>query len=63
MRESDSINACNPHALTDIEEKNVIDKLVDFVARNGPDFEMHLKEKQKDNPKFTFLFGGENFGT
>uniref|UniRef100_A0A672FDX9 Calcium homeostasis endoplasmic reticulum protein n=1 Tax=Salarias fasciatus TaxID=181472 RepID=A0A672FDX9_SALFA len=32
------------------------------VARNGPEFEKMTMEKQKDNPKFSFLFGGEHFG-
>uniref|UniRef100_A0A665SYZ8 Calcium homeostasis endoplasmic reticulum protein n=1 Tax=Echeneis naucrates TaxID=173247 RepID=A0A665SYZ8_ECHNA len=41
--------------------RNVIDKLAQFVARNGPEFEKMTMEKQKDNPKFSFLFGGEYF--
>lgn len=28
------------------------------MARNGPEFEHMTKQKQKDNPKFSFLFGG-----
>uniref|UniRef100_A0A8C5WH96 Calcium homeostasis endoplasmic reticulum protein n=1 Tax=Leptobrachium leishanense TaxID=445787 RepID=A0A8C5WH96_9ANUR len=43
----------------DQELRNVIDKLAQFVARNGPEFENMTMEKQKDNPKFSFLFGGE----
>ena len=39
--------------------KNIIDKLANFVARNGPQFEEMTKQKQKDNPRFSFLFGGE----
>jgi calcium homeostasis ER protein len=35
--------------------------LAQFVARNGPEFEQMTKNKQKDNPKFGFLFGGEHF--
>ncbi|XP_031431002.1 calcium homeostasis endoplasmic reticulum protein isoform X2 [Clupea harengus] len=46
----------------DQELRNVIDKLAQFVARNGPEFEKMTMEKQKDNPKFSFLFGGEFFG-
>ncbi|CAG5119503.1 unnamed protein product [Candidula unifasciata] len=41
--------------------KNIIDKLANFVARNGPQFEEMTKQKQKDNPKFAFLFGGEYY--
>ncbi|ESN94818.1 hypothetical protein HELRODRAFT_180170 [Helobdella robusta] len=43
----------------DSEMKNIIDKLANFVARNGPEFEQMTKQKQKDNPKFSFLFSGE----
>uniref|UniRef100_A0AAY5EMN8 Calcium homeostasis endoplasmic reticulum protein n=1 Tax=Electrophorus electricus TaxID=8005 RepID=A0AAY5EMN8_ELEEL len=46
----------------DQELRNVIDKLAQFVARNGPEFEKMTMEKQKENPKFSFLFGGEYFG-
>lgn len=47
--------------LTDQDLKNIIDKLANFVARNGVKFEEMTKSKQKDNPKFSFLFGGEYF--
>ena len=42
--------------------RNIIDKLANFVARNGPEFEQMTQQKQKDNPKFQFLFGGEYNG-
>lgn len=45
----------------DQELRNVIDKLAQFVARNGPEFEKMTMEKQKDNPKFSFLFGGDYY--
>ncbi|XP_052861844.1 calcium homeostasis endoplasmic reticulum protein [Anopheles cruzii] len=45
----------------DIELRNIIDKLADFVARNGPEFELMTKSKQKGNPKFAFLYGGEYY--
>uniref|UniRef100_A0A8C9RDQ0 Calcium homeostasis endoplasmic reticulum protein n=1 Tax=Scleropages formosus TaxID=113540 RepID=A0A8C9RDQ0_SCLFO len=41
--------------------QNVIDKLAQFVARNGPEFEKMTMDKQKENPKFSFLFGGDFF--
>lgn len=44
-----------------MEAKNIIDKLAQFVARNGPEFEQMTKEKQQGNAKFGFLFGGEFF--
>eukprot|EP00063_Salmo_salar_P029810 XP_014004645.1 PREDICTED: calcium homeostasis endoplasmic reticulum protein isoform X4 [Salmo salar] len=50
-----------PTAPEDQELKNVIDKLAQFVARNGPEFEKMTMEKQKDNSKFSFLFGGDFF--
>ncbi|ESP02448.1 hypothetical protein LOTGIDRAFT_95622, partial [Lottia gigantea] len=46
---------------SDIEQRNIINKLANFVARNGPEFELMTKSKQKDNPRFQFLFGGEFF--
>lgn len=56
---------CNSHifllSFSDPEMTNIIDKLANFVARNGPEFEQMTKQKQRDNPKFAFLFGGENF--
>lgn len=48
-------------SLTELELRNIIDKLAQFVARNGPEFEQMTKNKQRDNPKFAFLFGGEHF--
>ena len=47
--------------LTDQEQKNIIDKLANFVARNGSKFEEMTKEKQKGNPRFAFLFSGEYY--
>lgn len=47
--------------ILDTELRKIIDKLAQFVARNGPEFEQMTKNKQKDNPKFGFLFGGEYF--
>ncbi|XP_073977010.1 SR-related CTD associated factor 6 [Rhodnius prolixus] len=45
----------------DTELRNIIDKLAQFVARNGPEFEQMTKNKQKGNPKFSFLFGGDYY--
>lgn len=45
----------------DQDLRNIIDKLAQFVARNGPEFEKMTKNKQKNNPKFSFLYGGEYF--
>jgi len=50
-----------PRPPDDIEMKNIIDKLAQFVARNGPDFERMTKSKQENNPKFAFLWGGPYF--
>lgn len=47
--------------LLDTELRNIIDKLAQFVARNGPEFEQMTKTKQKGNPKFQFLYGGEYY--
>ncbi|BET02491.1 DUF618 [Nesidiocoris tenuis] len=50
-----------PKPPQDVELRKIIDKLAQFVARNGPEFEQMTKNKQKGNPKFSFLFGGEYF--
>ncbi|KAL1494911.1 hypothetical protein ABEB36_010422 [Hypothenemus hampei] len=50
-----------PQPPEDIDLRNIIDKLAQFVARNGPEFEQMTKNKQKGNPKFQFLYGGEYF--
>lgn len=50
-----------PQPPQDQDLRNIIDKLAQFVARNGPEFEKMTKTKQKNNPKFGFLFGGEYF--
>jgi hypothetical protein len=44
----------------DLEDQKIIDKFTEYLVRNGPDFEAKLREKEKNNPKFAFLFGGEN---
>ena len=48
-------------SFSDTELRNIIDKLAQFVARNGPEFEQMTKNKQRDNPKFQFLYGGEYY--
>ncbi|XP_033103667.1 calcium homeostasis endoplasmic reticulum protein-like [Anneissia japonica] len=50
-----------PNSPEDPELRKIIDKLANFVARNGPEFENMTKQKQANNPKFNFLFGGEYF--
>uniref|UniRef100_A0AAR5QEN0 Calcium homeostasis endoplasmic reticulum protein n=2 Tax=Dendroctonus ponderosae TaxID=77166 RepID=A0AAR5QEN0_DENPD len=50
-----------PQPPEDIDLRNIIDKLAQFVARNGLEFEQMTKNKQKGNPKFQFLYGGEYF--
>lgn len=51
----------SPIFVLDTDLRNIIDKLAQFVARNGPEFEQMTKNKQKGNPKFQFLYGGEFF--
>lgn len=50
-----------PAPPNDPEQRNIIDKLADFVARNGKEFEALTRDKQRGNPKFAFLHGGEYF--
>lgn len=40
---------------------NIIDKLAEFVARNGTEFENMTKIKQQNNAKFSFLQSGKEF--
>ncbi|KAJ9687162.1 hypothetical protein PVL29_015855 [Vitis rotundifolia] len=44
---------------SDPELHKRIDKLVEYAAKNGPEFEVMIREKQQDNPAYSFLFGGE----
>ncbi|KAA8520996.1 hypothetical protein F0562_011669 [Nyssa sinensis] len=44
---------------SDPELQKRIDKLVEYSAKNGPEFESMIREKQQDNPAYSFLFGGE----
>ncbi|XP_063699895.1 calcium homeostasis endoplasmic reticulum protein [Culicoides brevitarsis] len=50
-----------PPAPQDQNLRNIIDKLAEFVARNGLEFEQMTRNKQQNNPKFAFLYGGEFF--
>lgn len=50
-----------PYIVIDTGLRNIINKLAEFVARNGPEFESITKDKQRNNPKFEFLFGGEYY--
>lgn len=43
----------------DPEMRKRIDKLVEYVAKNGPGFEAMVCEKEHKNPEYSFLFGGE----
>ncbi|KAJ4982432.1 hypothetical protein NE237_033269 [Protea cynaroides] len=44
---------------SDLELHKCIDKLVEYAAKNGLEFEAMIREKQKDNPAYSFLFGAE----
>lgn len=33
--------------------------MVEYAAKNGPEFEAMIREKQQDNPAYSFLFGGD----
>lgn len=43
----------------DDDTRNIIDRLAEFVAKNGSEFEERTRKKQYGNPRFAFLFGGE----
>ncbi|KAG9459794.1 hypothetical protein H6P81_004302 [Aristolochia fimbriata] len=44
---------------SDPELHKRIDKLVEYSVKNGPEFEAMIREKQQDNPAYSFLFGAE----
>jgi calcium homeostasis ER protein len=50
-----------PAMPSDQQLANIIDKLAEFVARNGPEFENMTKIKQQNNAKFSFLQEGKKF--
>lgn len=43
------------------EVRNRIDRLVEFVARNGDAFEATARQRERDNPDFAFLKPGGPF--
>ncbi|XP_076926715.1 SUPPRESSOR-OF-WHITE-APRICOT/SURP RNA-binding domain containing protein 1-like [Bidens hawaiensis] len=47
---------------SDPDQQKCIDKLVEYAVKNGPEFEAMIREKQKDNPAYSFLFGGDGHG-
>ncbi|EYU30982.1 hypothetical protein MIMGU_mgv1a002724mg [Erythranthe guttata] len=44
---------------SDPELQKRIDKLVEYAVKNGPEFEAVVREREQDNPAYSFLFGGE----
>ncbi|KAL6549091.1 hypothetical protein OROHE_008936 [Orobanche hederae] len=44
---------------SDTELQKRIDKLVEYAVKNGPEFEVVVREREQDNPGYSFLFGGE----
>eukprot|EP01114_Cavostelium_apophysatum_P007198 TRINITY_DN1904_c0_g1_i2.p1 TRINITY_DN1904_c0_g1~~TRINITY_DN1904_c0_g1_i2.p1 ORF type:complete len:763 (-),score=214.92 TRINITY_DN1904_c0_g1_i2:153-2441(-) len=44
---------------SDAQTLKYIDTLCEFVAKNGPSFEILTRERQKDNPRFSFLKEGD----
>jgi Surp module len=46
----------------DPELQKRIDKLVEYITKNGPEFEIMIRDKQHDNPDYAFIFGGEGHG-
>ncbi|KAL3655227.1 hypothetical protein CASFOL_001013 [Castilleja foliolosa] len=43
----------------DPELQKRIDKLVEYAVKNGPEFEVVVRQREQDNPAYSFLFGGE----
>lgn len=51
----DEIKAPAGVVLPPKEIKNILEKTAGYVARNGASFEERIREKEKHNPKFSFL--------
>lgn len=45
----------------DGEYAATIKQLAGYVNKNGADFEKMIRDKQNNNPKFSFLFGGDGY--
>lgn len=43
------------------EVRNIVDKTASFVARNGPEFELRIRQNEVNNPKFNFLNSGDPY--
>ena len=43
-------------APTNVAQKNLIDKVAQYVSKNGSQFENMMREKQRGNPEYAFLF-------
>jgi len=39
-----------------------VEKMAEYIVRNGPQFEEMMRQKQQGNSGFAFLFGGEHSG-
>lgn len=44
----------------DAKRADVLHKLAQFAVKNGASFVELIKDKQKDNPEYQFLFGGQD---
>lgn len=45
---------------TDAKRADVLHKLAEYAVKNGATFVELIKDKQKDNPEYQFLFGGQD---
>jgi calcium homeostasis ER protein len=43
-------------APSNVAQKNLIDKVAQYVTKNGSQFEQMMREKQRGNPEYSFLF-------
>ena len=41
--------------------REIVEKTVTFVSKNGPVFEEKIREKERNNPRFSFLNGSDPF--
>lgn len=45
------------------EIRSIIEKLSAYVIKNGPNFESKILEKERNNPKFSFLFPSDPYNS
>eukprot|EP00854_Cymbomonas_tetramitiformis_P005944 gene5944-7147_t len=51
--ENEEAKGCKPYIPEDV--RPLLEKVVQFVAKNGPEFEAKVRQRERNNPKLAFL--------